>query len=571
MGDPIYSRFDIQSKTKDCVQTPTDPKQDSCKITVQEDPSQTVFTLERKGSSYQVATSDASKVSKAFPNYRTPTQALSDFLLVRGEFYKAFGDKENPTEIVGNFKFFASEKAENIVDNLLGFVTNFVAHGELTPTSPTNKKLEERGIKSSVYTFVDPTFGTLAMKALSDIKDNTKLSPEARKRIAWILSIQGVREQLWNSLKSMTEKSQRVGMILKGSSSDILTFLFANHLLADKGSNDFLFSEDIKSQSKEYHELMSKLDPQYNASKNFYAVLRSAVSDLQNTSLPEEYKKDFLLRVNYVDSEYGKAAQEEMIRILASEPTEQAYREYLKIKYGTGTLEAAALDIILANMSYKDQKDGPNVSFAMDKIAEQIKKWGEGLPLVQQSAAKEAVNGLLNSLFADKGKIEVFLDKKIQSKDNFSATIPVLGASRNSLKDLIAWSGGSLTRDNKGKGTEPVGPMKVHGWSLGTELGVGVVGLGTAAALIPLTSSKEKYYGQGAAVILGSSGFGAAAGNALAYAFKVDKHSWAMELGGAVLGGLAGGLIYGFTNPYPNGGMSPVDPGTRYPVDPYGP
>ena len=108
-----------------------------------------------------------------------------------------------------------------------------------------------------------------------------------------------------------------------------------------------------------------------------------------------------------------------------------------------------------------------------------------------------------------------------------------------------------------------------------SELAIGATGFTVAAAMIPLQYSDGKYYGQGAGIILGASGLGAAAGNALSYAFDVDKNSWAFDFVGALVGGAVGGLVYGFTvnpNPWTLGPTPPPpDPGTRYPVDPYGP
>jgi hypothetical protein len=161
--------------------------------------------------------------------------------------------------------------------------------------------------------------------------------------------------------------------------------------------------------------------------------------------------------------------------------------------------------------------------------------------------------------------------------DNFEKGI--LGGTNNRvLQDLIVWARSEAEKYDielfPGRDPQPA----LRKWTLVGELGVAGAGVGTF--FIPYQDPEARYYGRGASVILGSSALGAAAGNFLSYELKAGKNAWLYDLGGAIIGGLAGGLIYGFTSTRPDmadgppGMMMPPpgrDPGDRVDKTPFGP
>jgi hypothetical protein len=196
----------------------------------------------------------------------------------------------------------------------------------------------------------------------------------------------------------------------------------------------------------------------------------------------------------------------------------------------------------------------------MVKASSEIQTWINGLPAPQQKPATEALLSLLKELFERNTKIQIFWGKKVQEADDFYVSFPIMGTQKTALEDLIVWARRNV---KKADGPDPIIPhVAIRKWTLTTELGIGVTGFGVAAAMIPMEYSDGKYYGQGASVILGGSAL-------------VDKHSWLFDMGGAIIGGVAAGLLYGFLvkpNPWEQGPIPPPPgPGTKYPVDPYGP
>lgn len=574
MAEPVYTRFKIVGGDSAlCTQVATDPSKDPCKIDVFEATLGESFVLERSGSKYSVASADAKKVAQQFPSYSPPAKQLGEYLSVRSEFFKFLGDKANPAPIQKQIKLTGGQPTEEVIENWTNYVASFISHGSLNPNSEATKKFQEEAIGIITYMSVDPTLNTLVGKTLTALKDSPKLSAEAKKRAEWLLLVQSVREKIWQIEKPMMDKSQGLSDELKAKSAQIITFLLANHLMADKGYAGYLYSESVQKTAKNFDDVLSKIDSSYDSSKNYYAYMSSVMKSLKNFEIPAEYLADFRQRVNFVDAEYDKKGQQEMVTLLAAKPEETAYREYLKIKYGQGAYRSLALDIFLKNMTVKSKPDAPVASFDMTKASAEIQTWVGSLPLTEQGKATEAVLALLKDLFERDSKIEIFWGKKIQSGDDFYSSFAIMGSQKNSLEDLILWARRNAKKDPVATPETP--HVALRKWTLTTELGVGVTGFGVAAAMIPMQYSDGKYYGQGASVILGGSGLGAALGNSLSYAFDVDKHSWAFDLVGALVGGAIAGTVYGFTvkpNPWDNGPMlPPPGPGTRYPVDPYGP
>jgi len=578
MAEPVYTRFKIVGGDSSlCTKTAPEPSKDPCKIDVFEATLGESFVLERSGDRYSVASADAKKVTQQFPAYSPPARQLGEYLTVRGEFFKVLGDKANPAPIQKQIKFqqylSGGQTPEEVIENWTNYVASFISHGSLNPNSEATKKFQEDAIGIITYMSVDPTLNTLVGKTLTALKNSPKLSAEAKKRAEWLLVVQSVREQIWQIEKPMMDKSQGLSDELKAKSAQIITFLFANHLMADKGYSGYLYSEGVQKTAKNFDDVLSKIDSNYDSSQNYYAYMSSVMTSLKKFDIPTEYLADFRQRVNFVEAEYAKKGEQETLALLESKPEETAYREYLKIKYGQGSYRSRVLDIFLKHMSVKSTPPGPVTSFDMAKASSEIQTWVNGLPIEQQKPATDALLGVLKDLFERNTKIKIYWGKKIQEAEDFYNSFPIMGTQKTALENLILWA-----RRNADKVSDatPVTPhVAIRKWTLTTELGLGAAGFTVAAAMIPMEYSDGKYYGQGAGVIAGGSGMGAAAGNLLSYALDIDEHSWLFDVGGAIIGGVAAGLVYGFAvnpNPWSAGPMpQPPGPGTKYPVDPYGP
>jgi len=84
-----------------------------------------------------------------------------------------------------------------------------------------------------------------------------------------------------------------------------------------------------------------------------------------------------------------------MIDILASQPDEQSYREYLKIKYGDTPMRTEALDIILKNATIKAENGSLSFVLPMDKICTHqlpLSEFQKGLDLVASGAESVKVS-----------------------------------------------------------------------------------------------------------------------------------------------------------------------------------
>jgi len=414
--------------------------------------------------------------------------------------------------------------------------------------------------------------GSLFQKTLRTLKDNTSLAPEARKRVAFLLSVYQVRDKFSELSKSTAEKSEKVSYNLKAGSTSVMVFLFANHILADRGFKDFLTSETDKTRAAEFHEILSKIDPYYNASKNYYATMGKFVGQLKGLDLPEDLKKDFESRVKFLENEFAKAGRQEMLDILAKQDPEKSLREYLQIKYGDSPQKAMVLDVFLKNLKVKVEKGQPSYDFAMAKISADLQTQISALPIPEKIKMSGALLSILQDLFEKDGKMEIFWNKGTQETKNFYGSFALLGANKNELEKLILWTRGEA-KDTPGfQSPKDIPHVSLRKWTLITELGIGAAGTGVALGLLATKEGDPRYFGQGAATIAACSGFGAAAGNLLSYGIDIDKGDWIFDVGGSLLGGLAGGLTYGFMVARPADKPPPTkNPGQRFPVDPYGP
>jgi len=159
--------------------------------------------------------------------------------------------------------------------------------------------------------------------------------------------------------------------------------------------------------------------------------------------------------------------------------------------------------------------------------------------------------------------------------------IPVVGANKSALETLIFWARTEANTVQLSLPPDESPHTPIRKYTLLTELGVVGVATGGYFAFGQLKNTDTRYYSQGGSVILGASALGSAGGNLLSYAVDANKKNviW-YDLGGALVGGVIGGLIYGFAvkptppGPGPMGGppiITNPNPGTRNPVDPYGP
>jgi len=580
MGDPIYSRFRLPSgNLQDCSQDPTDPKKDPCKIEVLESETGQSFVLERKEGKFQPSSADASFVSKNFPKYQAPAQQIAQYLLIRKEFFKILGDQTNPSEITQklNLKQYLGEgvSTSTAIEGWVNLLASFISHGQLDPKTTGMKAFTEDTVKVFTFFSADPTLSALIKKILNGLKDNTSLSAEARKRATWFLTIQNVQEQLLTQFKPTMDKSASLSEEFKARNSALIVFLFTNHILADNGSNKWLFSDSVKSSAKSYSDILSKVDPNFDASKNYYNFVASVMETMKTVDIPTEWLKEFRLRVNYIQAEYEKKGKEEMINILAGQPAEKSVREYLKIRYGQSGSRAMIMDGFLKAMTVKAGKNGPAFSFDMVNASQEMKDMIEALPPKEKNEATSALLVVLQELFEKKGKMEIFWDQKIQEVGNFYDAFPLIGPQKTSLEKLILWARGQAKDSSNPLNPEKIPHVSLRKWTLLTELGIGAAGTATALGLLATKESEQRWYGQGAATIAAGAGFGAALGNSLSYAFDVDHGDWVFDLGGSLIGGAAAGLTYGFSVTKPGAGNNPhppqPNPGKRNPVDPYGP
>ncbi|KAB2842067.1 hypothetical protein F9K50_02740, partial [bacterium] len=147
MGDPIYERFRLPGvSVQECLQEPSDPKKDPCKVEVREAETKLSFVLERREGKFQLASGDAASVTKAFPSYKPPAREIAEYLTVRGEFFKALGDEQKPSEITKQFKFKhllgEGQTVEAAIESWVNVIASFVSHGQMEPKAAKAKEFQ---------------------------------------------------------------------------------------------------------------------------------------------------------------------------------------------------------------------------------------------------------------------------------------------------------------------------------------------------------------------------------------------------------------------------------------------
>ncbi len=577
MADPIHNFISIQNRAGECLDPVLDPSQDPCKITLEEATSGTIFGLERKGQNFQILSSDTAKISKAFPSYTIPSRMIADYLLARGEFVKALGDEKNPTPLMDKISIEGADRDTKIraVADWTNVLSNFVALGQLDPKNPKMKELQVNAIKKAFYSFADPTLGTTVEKTVKKLSEDTKLTPETRKRLEWLLQIFAAREKFWSLMKPKMDKSAQLSKDLKARSINLFVFLFANHLLAENGYNPYLFAGEMKETAKVFNDILSKVDADYDPSKNFYAFIADAMQELKGFQIKPEYQKDFQIRAAFIQGQYEKTAQQETVDLLSAQPPQQAFKEYLLIKYGDTAERKAVLEIILRHMAVKTQDQKEIYTFDMAKIDRDLRAWAgaKSGPAYQRSVV--AVLHLLKTLFERGGKMEAFVDKKVQSVDTFyeSGNFDLLSMNKKALEDLIVWARSSANSIDLKVLPDDKPHLGLRKWTLVGEAGVGVAGFGVFGGSFAMKpGSQERYYSQGMGLALGASGLCAAGGNLLAHKLDMNGKSWLFDLGGALIcGAAASSLYFGLAKRPGDGPGSMPSPETRFPVDPYGP
>lgn len=576
MADPIHNFFTIQNRAGECIEPVLDPAQDPCKITVDEATTGSSFTLERKLGSFQVSGTDAGKVTKALPGYSIPSRMIADYLLVRGEFVKALGDEKNPSSLMDKIVIEGADRDTKIraVGDWTNVLSNFVALGQLDPKNSKMKELQINAIRKAFYSFADPTLGTTVEKTIKKLSEDPKLTPDTRKRLDWLLQIFAAREKFWALMKPKMDKSAQVSKELKARSTNFFVFLFANHILAENGFNTYLYAPEMKETAKVFNDILSKVDSEYDSSKNFYAFVASAMKDIKQFQLKPEYQKDFQIRAEFIQGQYEKTAQQEMTDLLAAQQPQDAFKEYLSIKYGDTPERKAVLDIIVRNMKVKNEGGKETYSFDMAKIDRDLRTWAGAKSGPEYNRSVAAVLHLLRTLFERGGKMEVFRDKKIQSVDTFyeSGNFDMLSMNKKSLEDLIVWARSSAKTIDLNIQPDDKPHLALRKWTMVGELGVGAAGFGLFGGSFAMAKdSQARYYSQGMGLGLGASGLCAAGGNLLAHKLDMNGKSWLFDAGGALLCGVAATSLYFGLTKAPNGPGNPDPMGQRNPVDGYGP
>lgn len=582
MGDPVIRELGISGKTSECLQTPVDPKFDKCQVVILEGPvdKSNTFTLERKGRDYNVASADQARVNKLFPTFKPPVQDLKDYLLARGEFFKAFGDSYEPSDFGKTIKLSAGGSSPmQIVDNYTNLLSAFIGTGETDPDNAVKKYLLSNAVMAGVFAYADPQLGPKIAEVLGQIDKNTSLSSPARGRVALLISVQEAWNKLWPHHEPAAAKvSVDLAKKMKFSATQVVHFLLVNHVLTDQGMKGLF--KDLYETGKNFYDEMSRLDVDGSQFGDYYEFLRKGIKLIKTPKLSKAQQDEFNKRLALLDKALGEAAANK-IAFLGNQSTQKSAKESLRIKYGDTPTRLKVLEVILKNLEVKDVSGRPNFEVKIDPISTELRTLiNSQIDTKVKAEHIEALNYLLKQLFERGGKMKMFLQNDFEEIDNFYDTVKrsLLSQDSKTLESLVQWAlsqAGSADL-NLDPSAHPHTPLRK--WTLISEFGVAGIGTGAAFAFnFGATDPNVKYYGTGGSIILGASGLGAAGGNLISYAADVNpKYNWIFDVGGAILGGLAGGLIYGAATGWgpPGGGITPppgMDPGRRFPVDPYGP
>lgn len=587
MADPVYLSFSFPGKAADCFNPPEAGKVDSCKVQMTDDKDKSSFVFERQGTNFKVSSADASKLNKAYPGFKTPASQLKDFILLNKEFIGVFGTFEAPSETMGKVKVFSAEQIAKIIDT----TTNFLANGEILASFSGKRTQLEGAIRNFVSVFGDEKAGQEFEKLLKAAQSNGNLSSEAKSRAEFFLTINEARKQYWQALSSEMARSEDLDKKIKSASRDVLNFLFANHILGEKGYEASLNGDTAKTAAKLHYQLVSKIDPNYKPENNYYAAVLGIIPTLRKASISKGYEKGYFERLDVMESEYKKLARLETVRILDENPDkysdQDGFRSYMRVRYGDTPIRREAIDVLLKHLKVKVMKDNSlNFDIPMATVSEDFKKWVKAKPADQQGEATTAVLYVLTELFERNGKMEIYWDKKVQNGPNlyYNSNIPMLGDNKTYLEKLIKWARGSA----KETGADvPKGEKPHVGFRKYTAIGEGVVGIAgfaTFGGMMTMENTQDVYYGRMASVIGGGMGVGALLGNSISYAADVDEYDWLFDAGGSIVGGVLAGVLYGTLAPKPNATVPigpspnpfnpcpPSDKGNcnKNPVDPYG-
>jgi len=585
MADPVYSRYEIVSKTADCVQL-SDPKQDKCRVQAVEQSSdvENYFTMERKdGKFFSLTSSDTSKVQKLFPAFSVPTIELKDYLVSKGEFFKVFGDKDNPTEFAKKDVKLSATESDNLarIENYTNLIASFIATGDLYGTHATKQSALIEGLNASIFAYADPKMGPKITEILGKIDKNSDLSAGARERLNWLLGVQESWNVLWNHIQPAVSKSQPdLARNMKATAASTMAFLFANHVYTKNGKRGLL-TDKVYETGRIFFDQMSKADVDGSQFGDYYEYMRRGLKLIKTPKLPPSLTTEFNKRLGLADSLFAEANKNQ-IAFLGNQSQQKAVKESLRMRYGDSPNRTKALETVLKNVDVKDVGGRPVFDINVSAIHTEWKAMLEA-PLATDARNElvQAMNYVLKSLFERGGKMQFFWGNDFEETENFYDTIKrsLLSEKSKELDSLVSWARGKAVEAGVSltPGTSPHTPLRKY--ALITEFGV--AGLGTAGAFAFHFGAKDdkniQYYGTGASIIVGGAGLGAAGGNLLSYGLDVNpKYQWIFDVGGMLLGGLGASLIYGgVTGWKPNGGMITMpptdDPARRNPVDPYGP
>jgi hypothetical protein len=329
MPEPVQYKFVITSQTLECTEMPQPDAADKCQVAVYQDTQNISFHLIRQGKEFKVSPEDAERIQRTYPNYQPPAQKLKDFLEVSRDFYNQFGDRNASTSIVGGIRILSQGDVFDINDILI----NFIAHGSIEPKTPGEKMLQQVAVGNSVAAFADPTMGILLEKTLSRIRENTRLSPGARKRANWLEQVFEVRKQIWDEIKPKMESSIDLGARLKASTQKIIMFLFCPQILDDRGAKPGLFPEEVIDAAQKHHDILSQIDPLYSVDQNYYAYMAEVLRKVkENVKINDDIIKGFDKRINLAIGSMQGEAKRETKRLLPYENPIKAFKISLILK-----------------------------------------------------------------------------------------------------------------------------------------------------------------------------------------------------------------------------------------------
>ncbi len=578
MADPLQLRYQINGPTSACTDAPKEPENDPCKVYVSgKSVSSTDFAFEliRNKGQFKIDPKDQSLVQKFHPKFQVPQNGLKDFLQVQSHFLARYGDSESPSSFTDTIQ---------VIDKggifaILNSTANFLAFGNLTPSTENEKFLMETAIKNSIAAFADPTMGNMLVKIFEDLKKETNLSPNARKRVEFLLRVSQVREVFWQVMDPLMSQSKTLSDNFKASTWQLVHFLMAEYVLADKGYSEALSDKRIRKTAQVHHEVMSQIDSTYTVEKNYYRFMSEVIKDVgKKIQLPQDIDGDFKRRLGLAEAEYRKEATKETQRLLPKEKPIMAFNISLGLKYGTNPWRKEALKIILNSVDVKERDGKPYYIVKMASMDKGLREWFRGLKEKQKSEAMGATLYLVDQLLERGEKIDGYWGGKFTKVDSFfgsdSFGKSLFGGNNNKiLQDLVDY-----LRSQRSVRHIPINPdadphVHFRKWTiLGEGLGTG---LAVGSYFVPWSEDPTTTYNArfGSTIAIGA-GLGAMAGNGLSYAFNVDKdYAWLLDVGGGLVGGLVTGLIYNAAASKPMMPMGPPldDPGRRNPVDPYGP